>query len=157
MDDGDERHTLIRHTTRQFAGAKIRPVAVELDASERFPEDLYREMAETIQAHVLPALFRPYSATGWRERLYELLDRRVEVYEFIMPFRIAGEIRRFQSEYIANYAEQHLELERRSLEAVLPREKADDATLLHALLALSGFQAWCVLRLDLKLHVDARQ
>ncbi len=46
MDDGDERHALIRHTTRQFADAKIRPVAVELDASERFPEDLYREMAE---------------------------------------------------------------------------------------------------------------
>ena len=45
MDDGDERHALIRHTTRQFADAKIRPVAVELDRSERFPEDLYREMA----------------------------------------------------------------------------------------------------------------
>jgi alkylation response protein AidB-like acyl-CoA dehydrogenase len=44
MDEGDERNALIRHTTRQFADAKIRPIACELDASERFPEELYREM-----------------------------------------------------------------------------------------------------------------
>lgn len=118
-------------------------------------DSLYREMGETIQAHVLPAVFRPYSATGWRERLEELLDRRVEAYEFIMPFKVSGELRRFQSAYIARDAEQHLELEKTSLLAVLPREVVDDPALLNALLALSGFQAWRVLRQDLKLDVAA--
>jgi len=45
MDDRDERYELIRRTACQFADQKIRPVATELDRSERFPEELYREMA----------------------------------------------------------------------------------------------------------------
>jgi len=45
MNETDELHTLIRHGARQFADAKVRPVAAELDRSERFPDDLYREMA----------------------------------------------------------------------------------------------------------------
>ena len=90
-------------------------------------------------------------------RLHELIERRVEVYEFIMPFKISGELRRFQSEYIAKDGDQHLHMERMSLEAVLPREIADDTALFHALLAASGFQAWRILRQDLQLGVaDSR-
>jgi AcrR family transcriptional regulator len=133
----------------ELAGVGLRTVFRHFEEMD----SLYREMAETIQAHVLPALFRPYSATGWRERLYELIDRRVELYEFIMPFKISGELRRFQSQYIAKDNEQHLEMEKASLEAVLPREIASDTSLRNALLTLSGFQAWRVLRCDLKLDV----
>lgn len=133
----------------ELAGVGLRTVFRHFEEMD----SLYREMAETIQSHVLPALFRPYSAAGWRERLYELIDRRVEVYEFIMPFKISGELRRFQSPYIARDSEQHLEMEKASLEAVLPREIVDDTSLLSALLTLSGFQAWRVLRSDLKLDV----
>ncbi len=46
MNEAEELHTLIRHSARQFADAKVRPVAAELDRSERFPDDLYREMAQ---------------------------------------------------------------------------------------------------------------
>ena len=45
MEDRDERHALIRATARAFADDRIRPVASELDATERFPEEIYREMA----------------------------------------------------------------------------------------------------------------
>ena len=45
MEDRDERHALIRATARAFADDRIRPVANDLDASERFPEEIYREMA----------------------------------------------------------------------------------------------------------------
>lgn len=133
----------------QLAGVSLRTVFRHFEEMD----SLYREMSETIQAHVLPALFRPYSVEGWHARLHELVDRRVEVYEFIMPFKISGELRRFQSEYIAKDGDQHLHLERMSLEAVLPREIVDDAPLFHALLAASGFQAWRILRQDLQLGV----
>lgn len=133
----------------QLAGVSLRTVFRHFEEMD----SLYREMSETIQAHVLPALFRPYSVEGWRERLHELIDRRVEVYEFIMPFKISGELRRFQSEYIAKDGDQHLHLERMSMEAVLPREIVDDSPLFHALLAASGFQCWRILRQDLQLGV----
>ncbi len=40
-----ERHRLIRDTVRRFADQDIRPIAGELDETEGFPADLYREMA----------------------------------------------------------------------------------------------------------------
>jgi hypothetical protein len=40
-----ERHLQIRDAVRRFADERIRPVANELDESERFPAELYAEMA----------------------------------------------------------------------------------------------------------------
>jgi alkylation response protein AidB-like acyl-CoA dehydrogenase len=40
-----ERHRLIAQTVRRFADQDIRPIAGELDETEAFPVDLYREMA----------------------------------------------------------------------------------------------------------------
>ena len=40
-----ERHVQIRDAVRRFAGERIRPVANGLDESERFPAELYAEMA----------------------------------------------------------------------------------------------------------------
>ncbi len=45
MEDRDERHAMIRATARAFADDRIRPIAGDLDATERFPEEVYREMA----------------------------------------------------------------------------------------------------------------
>lgn len=41
-----EEHVQVRDAVRRFADAVIRPVAGELDATERFPEEIYRRMAE---------------------------------------------------------------------------------------------------------------
>lgn len=137
----------------ELAGVSLRTVFRHFEEMD----SLYREMGETIRASVLPALFRPYASTDWRQRLVELLDRRIKVFEFIMPFKISGELRRYQSEYIAKDADQHLNLEKMSMESVLPRELADDTVLLHALLAATGFQSWRILRQDLGLDInDAR-
>jgi alkylation response protein AidB-like acyl-CoA dehydrogenase len=40
-----ERHLQIRDAVRRFADERVRPVANELDESERFPAELYAEMA----------------------------------------------------------------------------------------------------------------
>jgi alkylation response protein AidB-like acyl-CoA dehydrogenase len=46
-DSGDaaERHRMMRETARAFAEREIRPIANELDESERFPAELYGKMA----------------------------------------------------------------------------------------------------------------
>jgi alkylation response protein AidB-like acyl-CoA dehydrogenase len=41
----DERIAAIREETRRFADGRIRPLAAELDETERFPAELYAEMA----------------------------------------------------------------------------------------------------------------
>ena len=42
----EERHEALREATRAFAEGEIRPLAEELDRSERFPAELYARMAE---------------------------------------------------------------------------------------------------------------
>ena len=41
----DDRHRLLRETARAFAEREIRPIAGELDESERYPSELYAKMA----------------------------------------------------------------------------------------------------------------
>ena len=40
-----DRHHLIREAVRRFADERVRPAAAQLDETEGFPADLYREMA----------------------------------------------------------------------------------------------------------------
>ena len=41
-----ETHVQVRDMAREFANDVIRPLAEELDREERFPRDLYMQMAE---------------------------------------------------------------------------------------------------------------
>ncbi len=41
-----EEHKQVRAAAARFAGEVIRPAAAELDENERFPEEIYRQMAE---------------------------------------------------------------------------------------------------------------
>ncbi len=41
-----ELHAQVRQMTRQFANDVIRPVAEELDRDERFPAEIYAQMAQ---------------------------------------------------------------------------------------------------------------
>jgi hypothetical protein len=40
-----DRHHLVREAVRRFADERVRPAAAQLDETEAFPADLYREMA----------------------------------------------------------------------------------------------------------------
>ena len=42
---GADHHRLMRETAHEFAEREVRPVAAELDASERFPSEIYAKMA----------------------------------------------------------------------------------------------------------------
>lgn len=42
----DETQAILRDSARSFVNDRIRPIAAELDASEAFPAELYREMAQ---------------------------------------------------------------------------------------------------------------
>jgi AcrR family transcriptional regulator len=111
-------------------------------------DSLYREMGTVVQGRVLPAFLQPYRATDWQGKLAEMVERRIGLYEAVLPFKFAADLRHRQSEYLArDYQQFHL-LELTSLEAVLPAEVRRDRALLAALLAATGFQTWKALRKD---------
>jgi len=126
------------------AGVGLRTVFRHFDEMEI----LYREMAEVIRARIMPEVVKPYSGSTWRERLGELINRRIALYDEIMPLKVAGSVLRFRSPFLMEDYHEHLRMERKTLRQVLPADILDDGDLFRALEMLTSFQAWRRLRQD---------
>jgi len=126
------------------AGVGLRTVFRHFDEMEI----LYREMAEVIRARIMPEVVKPYSSSTWRERLSELVNRRVTLYDEIMPLKVAGSVLRFRSPFLMEDYHEHLRMERKTLRQVLPDFILEDGDLFRALEMLTSFQAWRRLRQD---------
>jgi AcrR family transcriptional regulator len=111
-------------------------------------EALYGQMSEIVAERIRPILFAPLTARGWKAQLVELAERRMKVFDEVMPFKVAGSLRRFQSKFLMDDYRQHLKLERSSLEAILPEKVLGDRALLRAIEMVTSFQAWRRLRQD---------
>jgi AcrR family transcriptional regulator len=137
----------------ETAGVGLRSVFRHFDDMDA----LYREMSQAIEAQVLPMALKPLTGATWRERLLEIIERRVLVFETILPFRISANIKRFQSEFLMQDYRRMLRLERTSLEAILPAHVRADIPLVDALNVPLSFQTWRLLRHDQELSIaDAR-
>lgn len=134
----------------ETAGVGLRTVFRHFDEMDT----LYRAMAEAIERQVMPLMLKPFAATEWRDRLRELTDRRIEIYEAIMPYRISASIKRFQSAFLMQGYQRQLELERTSLHAILPQAVIDDAATASAIEVATSFQCWRRLRHDQGLAVE---
>ncbi|MBX9814665.1 MAG: TetR/AcrR family transcriptional regulator, partial [Sphingomonas sp.] len=75
----------------ETAGVGLRTVFRHFDEMDT----LYRAMAEAIERQVMPLMLKPFTSEHWRDRLRELTERRIEIYETIMPYRISSSIKRF--------------------------------------------------------------
>jgi AcrR family transcriptional regulator len=117
-------------------------------------DGLYREMGAQLEAEILPILQAPYEARAWKDKLDELITRRIRIYEHIMPLKVAGALRRFQSDFLMEDYQRFAEMEHHSLRLVLPVSIAQDATLVAALELTTCFNAWRRLRQDQGLSRD---
>ncbi len=111
-------------------------------------ESLYRVMAERMEAELMPIVLAPFEAPDWRGRLSELLSRRADIYERVLPLRVAASVRRFQSPFLMDDYRRFLRLERTGLASILPAAIRADRTLFSALEMVTGFQAWRRMRQD---------
>ena len=111
-------------------------------------DSLFGEMAEQIQAEVMPIVLAPYASSDWRERLIELVKRRSDVFERIFPVRVSANLRRFQSRFLMDEYRRGIMFERQTLKAILPAEILADAVLLDALDVATGFHSWRRMRQD---------
>lgn len=109
---------------------------------------LYRELIARLETEILPQVMQPWASTDWRARLSELISRRARIYERIMPYKVAANLRRFQSEWLMHDYQRFLRMERSGLFGALPDEISADKELTSALEMLTGFQTWRRMRQD---------
>jgi AcrR family transcriptional regulator len=112
---------------------------------------LYAAISQLIEAEVRPLLSEPLAGRTWREKLDSAVTRRAQVYERIMPMKVAGALRRFQSDFLMQDYERFLDLECAGLRAILPMKVNKDNLTVSALEMCMGFPAWRRLRQDQRL------
>ena len=120
-------------------------------------DGLYREMAERLEAEILPIIMTPWQSQDWQARLDELIARRASIYERIMPLKVAANVRRFSSSQLQHAYTRFLTMERAGLHGILPDRIKSDESLLGAVELLTGFQAWQRLRQDQGLSPQAAE
>lgn len=116
---------------------------------------LYREMGEVIEARVLPIMLQVPNGTAWKERMFDLAERRAKVFELIMPYRISANLRRYESRYLMQDYRRMLRLEAETVDAHLPDTVKADMAGARAVNVILSFQTWRLLRHDQDLPVDA--
>jgi AcrR family transcriptional regulator len=111
-------------------------------------ESLYRRMSEIVAERLRPIVSAPLQSRGWKAQLLEMAERRMRIYDEIMPYKVAGSLKRFQSRFLMDDYKRHLRTERATLEAIMPETVKADTTLLRAIEMVISFQAWRRLRQD---------
>jgi len=116
-------------------------------------ESLYRELSERMRAEIAPMADRRLVASESRVRVRELIDRRVLVFERLLPFKLAGDAHRHASAFLNAEHRSLVTLLRASLVAALPVAVRCERSLITALELILSIEAWRRLRDDQKLSV----
>jgi AcrR family transcriptional regulator len=118
-------------------------------------ESLYREMSEVIDAALRPQYTAPYLSNDWREQLKELARRVASIYEQIMPFRVAADLRRFESAHIAADIRRLVAMHAKSVDKILGRGGVVDTRRSHSIQLVTSFESWRRMRHDQNLSAPA--
>jgi len=112
-------------------------------------EGLYREMHAVMVARLQPIFAPPLQGRTWRERLDELIARRAEAFEDMLPVKTAAEAHRHRSAFLQSGHRKLTQMQRQMLQTVLPPNLA--AERLEALDLALSFEAWRRLRQEQRL------
>ncbi len=117
-------------------------------------DSLYREMHAMMLARLAPIAAEPVVGETWRERLRNLIHRRVRLFEEMMPFQVAADTQRARSPFLNKAHESLVRLQRSMATALLPDEVKADPVLVEMMDLVMSFDAWRRLRLDQHLSMD---
>lgn len=132
------------------AGVGLRTVFRHFDDMD----SLYREISQIVGERIWPVVTAPYAGEDWRDHIRELTKRRARVFETMLPFRLAANIKRYQSPYLMAQYGQVVTLERELVLRLLPAEVSGDRYFTEALCAALSFQNWRAIRQDQGLSVE---
>ncbi len=117
-------------------------------------ESLYREIGDLIFADVAPMLQLPPPTGTLEEIVMEMIDRRVKLFERIMPFRTAADANAHRSPYLAEERHRMNTAFRDIMRSALPPAIRKDKTTIDALDAVLSFDFWKRLRSDQRLSIS---
>jgi len=148
IEGGDPMPSAAR--VAEEAGVGLRTVFRHFDDMDT----LYSEISATIAERVMPVVIAPYTGEDWRANLRDLTQRRARVFETMLPFRLAANIKRYQSPFLMAEYTRVVRLERELVLRLLPDGVRADRTRVEALIAMLSFQTWRALRRDQALTVE---
>jgi AcrR family transcriptional regulator len=111
-------------------------------------DSLHASISALMTAEIQPIIEQPFAAADWRGRLDELIDRRAQIFERLLPFKIAGDAHRHRSRFLTSEHKALVKMQTQALRGVLPAKIADDKVRLAALDLVLSFDAWKRLRND---------
>ncbi len=114
-------------------------------------DSLYREMNEAMEAEILPLAGRPFTAPTWQENFAAMIVRRAEIFERIMPLKVASDVHRHTSPFLREQMARLARQQRAMLLQVLPPALRAPGNLLEALDLVLSFDTWRRLRAEQKL------
>lgn len=109
-------------------------------------DGVYREMHSVMVERISPMFAAPFSATTWRARVDELIERRARMFEEMRPIKSAADAHRHRSAFLQTEHRRIVKLQRDTLLATLPDSVRKDETRVEALDLAFSFEAWKRLR-----------
>lgn len=116
-------------------------------------DSLFAEMALRLTRQYQPAL-APFASTDWQGRLGEAIERRVSIYEALLPYKRAADAHRHSSVAIQSSHAQTSQLLRARLKQLLPPHLENDSNAFETLDFLLSMESWQRLRLEQKLSPE---
>jgi AcrR family transcriptional regulator len=126
------------------AGVGLRTVFRHFDNMD----SLFQEIHGQIREEMAPMLARPFAAEDWRGQLFEALDRRIAIFERIMPLKVAADVHRHRSPFLAQQGRDMIKAQRAFLGALVTEEAREDGPLFESLDLVLSFETWRRLRQD---------
>jgi len=137
----------------EVAGVGIRSVFRHFEDMDA----LYRELGAEAELKVWPIMLQQLDGVTWKERIVSLAKRRTQIFEAVFHYRIAANLRRFDSPFLTQDIRRVLRIEFEMINACLSETARTDTIGTAGIYALLSFSNWEALRQDQELSVeDAR-
>ena len=117
-------------------------------------DEILHAIDDLLVAAYQPLLVAPYRSDIWRERLFELIERRCAINEAAAIFRISAVMQRYRSPFVAAKYRRLYAAEKRMLDAILPEALQTGTQAGLAILMACSFDNWRLLRQDEELPAD---
>lgn len=119
-------------------------------------DSLYTEIYGRVRREIVPLVLLEFGG-GLEERVRQLTRRRAEIYERIAPFRRAGALFRWRSDFLREANRAMVRELRTHLKTALPELDEAPPAVLEAVDLLTSFETWERLRGDQRLGRERAQ
>ncbi len=120
-------------------------------------ESLHRSLIADAEVKAAAVMDEPFSVpadSGWQEQIQQVIDRRVRVYESLLPLYISTIWSRYRASTSDSSQRGGIARRRKRLMDILPDEITRDRTLFEAVDGVLGIEYWVSLRRDQRLSVS---